>query len=88
MLTALINKSFREQHAMFVNQLSDYTKKNMDGFDIDEFPIQIETYYERVIAWRLIGGGWVRLKSYSERMDQCKKHMVTLPVELSDDMPR
>ena len=28
-----------------------------DGFDIDEFPIQFETYYERVIAWRLKGGG-------------------------------
>ena len=43
---------------------------------------------ERVIAWRLKGGGWVRLKSYCERMDQCNKQMVTLPVELSDEMPR
>ncbi|HOY69438.1 MAG TPA: hypothetical protein PL131_03330 [Methylotenera sp.] len=59
-----------------------------DGFDIDEFPIQIETYYERVTAWRLDGGGWVKLKSYSDKMDQCNKHLVTLPIELSDEMPR
>jgi len=59
-----------------------------DGFDIDELPIQIETYYERVIAWRLKGGGWVKHKSYSNKIDQCNKHLVTLPIALTDEMPR
>ena len=29
-----------------------------EGFDIDEFPINIEVYYERVVAWRLNQGRW------------------------------
>lgn len=39
-------------------------------------------------AWRLSGGGWVKIKTFSDRMDQCNKHMVTLPAELTDEMPR
>jgi len=59
-----------------------------EGFDIDEFPIQIETYFERVVAWRLSGGGRVKIKTYSDQMDKCNKRMVTLPAELTDEMPR
>ena len=59
-----------------------------EGFDIDEFPILIDVYYERVVAWRIPDGKWATVKSYSDKMDSCKQHLVTLPVELTDSMPR
>ncbi len=59
-----------------------------EGFDIDEFPILIEAYYERVIAWRHRKGHWIKLKSYSDRLDLCNKKLTTLPVEISLEMPR
>jgi len=59
-----------------------------EGFDVDEFPIQIDLYYERVVAWRLLQGNWVRLKSFSDRIDQCNKQMTTLPAEVTDSAPR
>jgi hypothetical protein len=59
-----------------------------EGFDIDEFPILINVYFEQVAAWRILDGQWVKMKSYSDKMDSCKQHLVTLPVELTDSMPR
>lgn len=59
-----------------------------EGFDVDEFPILIDVYYERVVAWRLRHGPWVRIKSYSDRMGRCGKPMTTLPAELTDTEPR
>jgi hypothetical protein len=58
-----------------------------EGFDIDEFPILIEAYYEVVIAWRHQKGHWIKVKSYSNKLDRCNKSLTTLPVELSDEMP-
>jgi hypothetical protein len=55
-----------------------------EGFDVDEFPILVDVYYERVIAWRLRQGQWIRIKSFSDRLDQCNKHLTTLPVELTE----
>jgi hypothetical protein len=54
-----------------------------EGFDADEFPIQFDVYYERVFAWRLSDGQWVRVKSYADRLDSCNKRLTTLPVELT-----
>lgn len=59
-----------------------------EGFDVDEFPILVEVYYERVVAWRLSAGGWIQIKSYSDRLDQCNRHLTTLPVEMTDNAPR
>lgn len=58
-----------------------------EGFDIDEFPILIEAYYEVIIAWRHQKGHWIKVKSYSNKLDRCNKSLTTLPVELSDEMP-
>ena len=58
-----------------------------EGFDIGEFPILIETYYERVFAWRHRKGYWIKVKSYTDQLDRCNKHLTTLPVELMDEMP-
>jgi hypothetical protein len=55
-----------------------------EGFDADEFPIRFNVYYERVIAWRLCHGQWIRIKSFADRLDQCNKHLTTLPVELTE----
>jgi hypothetical protein len=59
-----------------------------EGFDVDEFPILIEAYYERVIAWRHAKGHWIRIKSYTDQLDRCNSCLTTLPVEFSDEMPR
>jgi len=59
-----------------------------EGFDVDELPILVDVYYERVIAWRLRRGRWMMIKSYSDRLDRCNKRLTTLPVELADEMPR
>jgi len=55
-----------------------------EGFDIDEFPIQIDVYYECVVAWRLRRGNWIRIKSYADRLDGCNKHLTTLPIEVRE----
>jgi hypothetical protein len=34
-------------------------------FDIDEFPILSDVYYERVACWRLRHGQWIKLKTFS-----------------------
>jgi hypothetical protein len=54
-----------------------------DGFDADEFPIRYDVYYERVFAWRLRDGRWIRVKSYADRLDSCNKRLTTLPVEVT-----
>jgi hypothetical protein len=59
-----------------------------EGFDIDEFPILIDVYFERVVAWRIAGGQWIRVKSYSDKLDRCNKQLITMPMELMDSMPR
>lgn len=59
-----------------------------EGFDIDEFPILIDVYYERVIAWRLLEGKWINIKSYSDRMDQCQRYLTTLPLEITAAAPQ
>jgi len=59
-----------------------------DGFDIDEFPISIDVYYECVVAWRISEGKWVSIKSYSDQLDRCNKRLTTLPAEVTDSAPR
>jgi hypothetical protein len=55
-----------------------------EGFDADEFPIRFDVYYERVVAWRLNYGQWIRIKSFSDQLDRCNKQFTTLPVELTE----
>lgn len=52
-----------------------------EGFDADEFPLLIDVYYERVAAWRLQHGIWVRSKSYCDRLDRCNRRLTRLPPE-------
>jgi hypothetical protein len=59
-----------------------------EGFDVDEFPILIDVYYERVVAWKLNQGGWIKVKSFTDQLDRCNKHVTTLPVEMTSEMPR
>lgn len=55
-----------------------------EGFDADEFPIRFDVYYERVIAWRLLHGQWLRIKSFADRLDRCTTPLTTLPAELTE----
>lgn len=59
-----------------------------EGFDVDEFPILINAYYECVVAWRHWQGQWIKLKSYSDKLEGCNKKMTNLPPEVIDSMPR
>lgn len=56
-------------------------------FDIDEFPLLVKVYYERVVAWRHTNGQWLKLKSFLERPEDCNKKLSTLPLELISEMP-
>jgi len=53
-------------------------------FDIDEFPILFDVYYERVFSWRLRHGQWIKLKSFSDRLDRCNSHLKTMPIEFTE----
>ncbi|CAL1239800.1 hypothetical protein [Candidatus Methylocalor cossyra] len=53
-----------------------------DRFDAEEFPIQVDVYWERVVAWRLTDGQWLRIKTFADRLDQCPRRFVTQPPEL------
>jgi hypothetical protein len=55
-----------------------------EGFDADEFPIRFDVYYERVVAWRLRHGQWIRIKCFADRLDRCNKQLTTLPMELTE----
>lgn len=59
-----------------------------EGFDIDEFPLLVEVYYERVVAWRHSSGKWLKLKSFMDRPEDCNKKLCTLPLELISEIPR
>lgn len=54
-------------------------------FDADEFPLEVGVYEERVLGWRLRGGGWLKLKVWADRLDHCRKRVVTLPPEIVDE---
>lgn len=54
-------------------------------FDAEEFPIEVATYRERVVAWRLADGRWLKLKSFADRLDSCHPRSTRLPLELTDE---
>ncbi len=53
-----------------------------DRFDADEFPIRVDVFWERVTAWRMKNGQWVRLRRWSDSLDHCPKRYVTDPAEI------
>jgi hypothetical protein len=53
-----------------------------ERFDVDEFPIQVDVFWERVTAWRLHGGQWLKLRKWTDRMDHCSRNVVTEPFEV------
>ena len=55
-----------------------------EGFDADEFPIRFDVYYECVMAWRLRHGQWIKLKSYSDQLDRCNRHLTKMPIEFTE----
>jgi hypothetical protein len=59
-----------------------------ERFDIDEFPILVDVYYERVVAWRQSTGQWMKVKSYSDKLDSCNRHLQVMPLEEISAMPR
>jgi hypothetical protein len=56
-----------------------------ERFDAEEFPLVIGVYWERVSAWRLAGGQWLRLKTWADRLDQCPKRFFTQAPEIVEE---
>lgn len=46
-----------------------------DRFDIDEFPIEVAVQRERLIAWRLRSGQWLRVVDRMDRLDSCRPRL-------------
>jgi hypothetical protein len=59
-----------------------------ERFDVDEFPILVDVYYECVVAWRQTSGQWMKVKSYSDTLDSCNHHLKVMPMEEMSAMPR
>jgi hypothetical protein len=59
-----------------------------ERFDIDEFPILLDVYQEYVLAWRLLDGQWIKIKSYADQLDHYNTNFTRLPPELLAEMPR
>lgn len=53
-----------------------------ERFDADEFPIRVDVFWERVTAWRLKSGEWVRSRRWSDSLDHCPKRVVSDPAEI------
>jgi hypothetical protein len=59
-----------------------------ERFDIDEFPMLLDVYQEHVLAWRLLDGKWIKIKSYSDQLDHYDTNFTYLPPEILAEMPR
>lgn len=59
-----------------------------EAFDVDEVPLCVDVYHERVFAWRLCDGRWLSIKSYADQFDSCKHRLKTMPAEFRDSHPR
>jgi hypothetical protein len=57
-----------------------------DRFDAEEFPVEVGVYWERVIAWRLVSGLWLKLKIWADRLDRCPRRFVTQAPELVEEV--
>ncbi|HEY3301066.1 MAG TPA: hypothetical protein VGJ90_09860 [Methylophilaceae bacterium] len=72
------------QHCFYLHTFT----MSEERFDVDEFPILVDVYYERVVAWRQSSGQWMKVKSYSDQLDSCNHHLKVLPMEEISTMPR
>lgn len=48
----------------------------VQGFDIDEFPLEIAVWHERRTAWRLVSGHWLMTMARIDRLDSCSPRVV------------
>ena len=56
-----------------------------DRFDAEEFPIWVDIFWERVTAWRLRSGRWLKQRTWSDRLDRCPRRYVSEPFEEIDE---
>lgn len=53
--------------------------------DEEETVFEIPAYHERVFAWNLKAGGWLKLKAYTANHGDCGRRSVTLPIEMVEE---
>jgi len=56
-----------------------------ERFDAEEFPVEVSVYRELVLAWRLDDGKWLKLKESADRLEHCRKCVITLPPEIVEE---
>jgi hypothetical protein len=55
------------------------------GFDIDEFPLEIAVRHERRTAWRLVSGHWLMTIDRIDRLDSCSPRVVNETAFATDE---
>jgi hypothetical protein len=48
----------------------------VEGFDVDEFPLEVAVHHERRTAWRLWSGQWLLSVDRIERLDSCRPRVI------------
>lgn len=56
-----------------------------ERFDAEEFPLEVGVYQERVLAWRLDDGKWLKLKASADQLEHCRKRVFTRPPEITEE---
>ena len=57
-----------------------------DRFDAEEFPLEVGVYQERVLAWRLNDGKWLKLKTSADQLEHCRKRVFAEPPEITEEI--
>ena len=56
-----------------------------ERFDAEELPLEVDVYQERVLAWRLKDGKWLKLKAWADQLEHCRKRVFTEPPEITEE---
>ena len=56
-----------------------------ERFDEEEAIFEIPVYHEIVFAWKLMEGGWLKLKAHSSNPGECGRRPVILPFEMVEE---
>lgn len=56
-----------------------------ERFDAEELPLEVDVYQERVLAWRLKDGKWLKLKTWADQLEHCRKRVFAEPPEITEE---
>lgn len=56
-----------------------------ERFDCDDDFYEVPTYFERIVAWRLLDGRWLRQKIQAHHLAECGRGVESGPLEVVDE---